>query len=257
MTEKETSKEDEEMCLRDCENTCKRETMVGDGERESGGENAGEEQEGNLERNDPENEERSAKNEGDLKDVQPNTQVTLDLISQGLISNWQVEGVQAPGSGQRSDEMKPEFQPEKKADDDEFELKRPKSKGGDHESKMENILLEDDKVAGYKRDLDGNTGSSREWKERFEWLEASPSLPLLETPLPTGVACCLTRCSKASKVLPIPNFRLIQMGLQKVTFYLSGLAQVVPLACTERHIRRSKTHGKNNIFFQVYLHSGG
>ena len=109
---------------------------------------------------------------------------------------------------------------------------------------MENILLEDDKVAGYKRDLDGNTGSSREWKERFEWLEASPSLPLLETPLPTGVACCLTRCSKASKVLLIPNFRLIQMGLQKVTFYLSGLAQVVPLACTERHIRRSKTHGK-------------
>ena len=84
MTEKETSKEDEEMCLRDCENKCKRETMVGDGERESGGENAGEEQEGNLERNNPENEERSAKNEGDLKDVQPNTQVTLDLTSQGL-----------------------------------------------------------------------------------------------------------------------------------------------------------------------------
>ena len=84
MTEKETRKEDEEMCLRDCENKCKIETMVGDGERESGGENAGEEQEGNLERNNPENEERSAKNEGDLKDVQPNTQVTLDLTSQGL-----------------------------------------------------------------------------------------------------------------------------------------------------------------------------
>merc|ERR1711962_23268 len=58
--------------------------------------------------------------------------------------------------------------------------------------------------------------------ENFEWLEPGVSLPLLEAPLPTGVACCLTR--------------LIQLGLQTVTFYLSGLAQSVPLACTERCI---------------------
>ena len=31
------------------------------------------------------------------------------------------------------------------------------------------------------------------WSENFEWLEPGASLPLLEAPLPTGVACCLTR----------------------------------------------------------------
>ena len=31
------------------------------------------------------------------------------------------------------------------------------------------------------------------WSENFEWLEPGASLPLQEAPLPTGVACCLTR----------------------------------------------------------------
>ena len=31
------------------------------------------------------------------------------------------------------------------------------------------------------------------WSENFEWLEPGATLPLLEAPLPTGVACCLTR----------------------------------------------------------------
>ena len=33
------------------------------------------------------------------------------------------------------------------------------------------------------------------WKESFEVLGSGPKLPLLENPLPTGVACCLTRLS--------------------------------------------------------------
>ena len=34
---------------------------------------------------------------------------------------------------------------------------------------------------------------NEKWSESFEWLEPGVSLPLLEAPLPTGVACCLTK----------------------------------------------------------------
>ena len=38
-----------------------------------------------------------------------------------------------------------------------------------------------------------NRNRNETWRENFEWLEPGASLPLLEAPLPTGVACCLTR----------------------------------------------------------------
>ena len=44
---------------------------------------------------------------------------------------------------------------------------------------------------GHLEDSSGNRNEN--WRENFEWLEPGASLPLLEAPLPTGVACCLTR----------------------------------------------------------------
>ena len=71
----------------------------------------------------------------------------------------------------------------------EFDLERQDGKGDNREPKVETIVVEGEKVVGYK-DEDGRTD---DWKERFEVLGSGPKLPLLEDPLPTGVACCLTR----------------------------------------------------------------
>ena len=71
----------------------------------------------------------------------------------------------------------------------EFDLERQDGKGDNREPKVETIVLEGEKVVGYK-DEDSRTDG---WKESFERLDASPTMPLLEDPLPTGVACCLTR----------------------------------------------------------------
>ena len=73
----------------------------------------------------------------------------------------------------------------------EFDLERQDGKGDNREPKVETIVVEGEKVVGYK-DEDGRTD---DWKERFEVLGSGPKLPLLENPLPTGVACCLTRLS--------------------------------------------------------------
>merc|ERR1719264_2504324 len=99
---------------------------------------------------------------------------------------------------------------EKRATEEKLDLERLDCKGKNQET--------DEKVVGWTN-LDEDS-SSENWKENFEQL--GPGLPILKDPLPTGVACCLTR--------------LIQLGLETVTFYLSGLAQVVPLACTDRCI---------------------
>lgn len=61
------------------------------------------------------------------------------------------------------------------------------SKGDNQEPDVKTPLVED--VVGEKDE----ESSTDELKESFERLESSPKLPLLENPLPTGVACCLTR----------------------------------------------------------------
>lgn len=46
--------------------------------------------------------------------------------------------------------------------------------------------------------------------------------------------CLFNACLLLNQMKPKYKPRLIQLGLQTVTFYLSGLAQAVPIACTER-----------------------
>ena len=98
-------------------------------------------------------------------------------------------------------EVKTRFQLEKRIGDEEEEKsghrlaeKRSTDENLDPERPGENqetILVGDEKVVG-RRNLDEDS-SSGDWKESFE--EMGPGLPILKDPLPTGVACCLTRLS--------------------------------------------------------------
>ena len=139
------------------------------------------------------------------------------------------------------DEMETRFQLERRGECEEEE-KRAKTQSGYRavaEEKLdcnqETILIEDEKVVG------GTNVDEDGWKESFE--QMGPGLPILKDPLPTGLACCLTRCLPLlfRRIQNLSYFysisRLIQRGLETVTFYLSGLAQVVPLACTERWLK--------------------
>ena len=113
------------------------------------------------------------------------------------------------------DEMKTRFQLEERAEEDEEKDRTKKQSGSQSGStdesdkkldlerldckKVENeetLLVEEEKVVGGRRNLDKESSSDAaeaEWTESFEQL--GPNLPLLKDPLPTGVACCLTRFS--------------------------------------------------------------
>ena len=98
-------------------------------------------------------------------------------------------------------EVKTRFQLEKRTEDEEEEKSghRPAEKKATDEKldperpgeNQETILVGDEKVVG-RTNLD-EYSSSGDWKESFE--EMGPGLPILKDPLPTGVACCLTRLS--------------------------------------------------------------
>ena len=86
--------------------------------------------------------------------------------------------------GEAEEEERPKIQSgaaEKRATEEKLDLERLDCKGKHQET--------DEKVVG-GTNLDEES-SSENWKESFEQL--GPGLPILKDPLPTGVACCLTR----------------------------------------------------------------
>ena len=124
---------------------------------------------------------------------------------------WQDMSERAAGTRQRPirvipvDETETRFQLERRGEAEEEEDKRPKIQSGyrqaaekrEAEEKLDLERLDckgenqetDEKVVG-GTNLDEES-SSENWKESFEQL--GPGLPILKDPLPTGVACCLTR----------------------------------------------------------------
>ena len=103
------------------------------------------------------------------------------------------------------DETETRFQLERRGEAEEEEDKRPKIQSGyrqaaekrEAEEKLDLERLDykgknqetDEKVVG-GTNLDEDS-SSENWKDSFE--QMGPGLPILKDPLPTGVACCLTR----------------------------------------------------------------
>lgn len=89
--------------------------------------------------------------------------------------------------GKAEEEERPKIQSgyrgaaEKREAEEKLDLERLDCKGRNQET--------DEKVVG-GTNLDEDS-SSENWKESFEQL--GPGLPILKDPLPTGVACCLTR----------------------------------------------------------------
>ena len=124
---------------------------------------------------------------------------------------WQDMSERAAGTRQRPirvipvDETETRFQLERRGEAEEEEDKKPKIQSGyrraaekrEAEEKLDLERLDckgenqetDEKVVG-GTNLDEES-SSENWKESFEQL--GPGLPILKDPLPTGVACCLTR----------------------------------------------------------------
>ena len=107
------------------------------------------------------------------------------------------------------EKIQPGYRPalaEKRETDKKLDLERLDCKGDNRET----ILVEDEKLNGGTH-LDEDS-SSDDWKESFEQL--GPGLPILNDPLPTGVAYCLTR-------FLLPNFTQFLCWIQNISYFYS------------------------------------
>ena len=96
--------------------------------------------------------------------------------------------VRPPIGDQTQSGYRPERRIKDESDKELAALEKLNDKGENKESDVEKILVEDLKVVG-ATNLDKDSNSD-DWKES---IEGGTRLPLLKNPLPTGVACCLTR----------------------------------------------------------------
>ena len=134
--------EDEETCLRECQDKCKRGNVREDKETKKGATNA-----------------------------KPITVIDIDEL--GFDSET---GEKDKDRRRQMDQLDGEIQPGEKLEETLVD------------QSIESLALDS---LGHLEDSSGNRNEN--WRENFEWLEPGASLPLLEAPLPTGIACCLTR----------------------------------------------------------------
>ena len=141
VTKQVMEQEDEENCLRECQDKCKRGNVREDKETKKGAANA-----------------------------KPITVIDIEELEFDSEA-----GDKDKDSRRQVDQLNGDIQPGDKLEEAEVD------------QSIESLALDS---LGH---IEQSRHRNENWSENFEWLEPGVSLPLLEAPLPTGVACCLTR----------------------------------------------------------------
>ena len=144
VTKQVMEQEDEENCLRECQDKCKRGNVREDKETKKAAANA--------------------------KQITVIDSDELDFDSEA--------GDKDKDSRRQVDQLNGDIQPGDKLEEAEVD------------QSIESLALDS---LGHIEESTFSRNRNEKWSENFEWLEPGVSLPLLEAPLPTGVACCLTR----------------------------------------------------------------